>query len=86
MYLPILDDQDKRVLQVIRSRGVVAGWQVMSEAAVTADQLAKSAGTLLKSSLISASGNYSSIKEIGTAYFNLQPSNAQLVELVLNAP
>jgi hypothetical protein len=85
-YIPILDDPGKRVLRVIRSRGVVPGWQVMSEAQVSADQLLQSAHQLMSFDLISAEGNLSNPSEIGKAYFNILPSNVKLAELVLNVP
>lgn len=85
-YIPRLDDPGKRVLRVIRSRGVVPGWQVMSEAQVSPDQLLQTAQQLMSLDLISAEGNLSNPSEIGSTYFNILPSNVKLTELVLNAP
>jgi len=84
-YTPQLDDASKRVLRVIQSLGVAPGWQVMKEAPVTAAELATAAQTLMGSGLIKASGNLSNPAEIGKVYFNIQPSNAGLVDFVLNA-
>jgi hypothetical protein len=84
-YTPQLDDASKRVLRVIQSLGVAPGWQVMKEAPVTAEELTKAAQALIGSGLIKASGNLSSSAEIGKTYFNIQPSNAGLVDFVLNA-
>jgi hypothetical protein len=57
----------------------------MKEAPVTAEELAKAAQALIGSGLIKASANLSNPAEIGRVYFNIQPSNAGLVDLVLNA-
>ncbi len=85
MFIPKLDDPSKRVLRVIRNRGVVPGWQILSEAGVTADELLKSADTLIGLKLISAQGTSSNSSEIGSTYFNILPSNDYLAEVVLNA-
>ncbi len=84
-YAPQLDDASKRVLRVIQSLGVAPGWQIMKEAPVTAEELAKAAQTLIGSGLIKASGNLSNPIEIDKAYFNIQPSSVGLVDYVLNA-
>ena len=57
----------------------------MKEAPVSAEELSKAAQVLISSGLIKASGNFSNSAEIGKAYFNIQPSNAGLVEYVLNS-
>jgi hypothetical protein len=85
MYIPKLDDPSKRVLRVIRNRGVAPGWQVLSEAGVTADELRQSADMLIGLKLISTQGNISNSSEIGSAYFNILPSSVDLAEVVLNA-
>ena len=85
MYLPQLDGCGKRVLRVIHSHGVVPGWQVMSEAGISAEDLVKYAGQLMDYGLIKASGSISP-PEVEKAFFNIQPSNSQLAEIVLNAP
>jgi len=84
-YTPQIDDASKRVLRVIQSLGVVPGWQLMKEAPVSAEELSKAAQVLISSGLIKASGNFSNSAEIGKAYFNIQPSNAGVVEYVLNS-
>lgn len=84
-YALQLDDTTKRVLRVIQSVGVAPGWQVMTEAPVTAEELAKAAQVLISSGLIKASGNPSDTTEIRKIYFNIQPSNAGLVDSILNA-
>ncbi|MFI5118433.1 MAG: hypothetical protein ACHP8B_17230 [Terriglobales bacterium] len=80
-----MDDTGKRVLRVIRERGVAPGWQVMSEAAVSADDLIKAAGTLIDMGLIKTSGGALNLKEIEQAYFNILPSNARLAEMILSS-
>jgi hypothetical protein len=80
-----LDDTSKRVLRAIRERGVAPGWQVMSEASVTADDLVKAASTLVDMGLIKTSGGALNSKEIEQAYFNILPSNARLTEMILSA-
>jgi hypothetical protein len=84
MYMPQLDEPSRRVLQAIRRLGVAPGWQLMKEAPVTATELVEAVQKLMASSLIKASGNFSNPEEIGNAYFNIQPSNAGLVDYVLN--
>jgi hypothetical protein len=84
-YAPQFDDAGKKVLRVIQSRGVAPGWQIMKEAPVTAEELAKAAQALIGSGLIKASGNISNPAEIDKAYFNIQPSSIELVQYVLNA-
>jgi hypothetical protein len=84
-YIPTLDDPGKRVLRVIQNSGVAAGWQVMSEASLTPEQLSLSAAKLMDMGLISANGNVSNAKEIGQVYFNIQPSASKIADLVLNA-
>ena len=82
MYRPNLDDTSRRVLRVIRERGVAPGWQVMSEAPVNTDELITAATTLIDMGLIKASGGLNQ-KEIEQVYFNILPSNARLAELIL---
>ena len=84
-YMPQLDDSSKRVLRVVQNLGVAPGWQVMKEASVSAEELSRAAQALIGSGLIKGSGNFSNSAEIGKAYFNIQPSNAGLVDYVLNA-
>ena len=84
-YRPQLNDASKRVLRVIQNVGVAPGWQVMKEAPVTAEELVQAAQALVGSGLIKASGSFSNTAEIGKVYFNVQPSNAGLVDFVLNA-
>jgi hypothetical protein len=86
VYIPAIDASTKRVLRVIRTRGVVPGFQVISEAAVNPDELSRSANELVKMGLISAKGNISNASEIADAYFVVLPSNADFADLVLNAP
>jgi hypothetical protein len=84
-YLPTLDDPSKRILQLIRERGVVSGWQVLSETGVSDQQLFDAANMLVKFSLISAKGNIYRPDEIGKAYFSLVPSNSTLADQVLRS-
>jgi hypothetical protein len=83
-FTPTLDDTGKRVLRAIREHGVAPGWQVMSEASVTADDLFKAASILIDMGLIKTSGALNP-KEIEQAYFNILPSNARLTEMILSA-
>jgi hypothetical protein len=85
MYIPTIDEQGKSVLRVIQRTGVAPGWQLMSEASVTADQLAKATGQLISMGLISANTNNASPSDIAQVYFNIQPSNYQFAEMVLNS-
>ena len=85
VFFPQLDGCGKRVLRIIHSHGVVPGWQVMSEAGISRDDLFKYAGQLMDYGLIKASGNISP-NEVEKTFFNIQPSNSQLAEIVLNAP
>lgn len=80
-----LDDTGKRVLRAIRERGVAPGWQLMSEASVSADDLVKAASTLIDMGLIKTSGGALNSNEIEKAYFNFLPSNARLSEMILSA-
>jgi hypothetical protein len=84
VYRPTLDDPSKRVLRVLRDRGVAPGWQLMSEASVTGEELINATRTLLDMDLIKASGGCSNPKEIEQAYFNILPSNARLAEAILS--
>ena len=84
VYRPDLDDISKRVLRVIREHGVAPGWQVMSEASVTNQELVNSANTLINMGLIKASGGGLNIKEVESAYFNILPSNAKLSEFLVS--
>jgi hypothetical protein len=83
-YLPTLDEPSRRVLRVMQRSGVAAGWQLMSEASVTPDELSLTAGKLLDMGLISANGNVANSKDIGQVYFNIQPSASQFADMVLN--
>lgn len=85
MYKPTIDDTGKRVLRVIREHGVVPGWQVMSEASVTSEDLLKAVSTLIDMGLIKASGGAANLKEIDQAYFNILPSNVRLTEMILSS-
>ena len=84
-YRPTVDDNARRVLQVIRERGVAPGWQVMSEASVSDADLVNAVGTLMKLGLIKASGGASNPKEVCQAYFNILPSQASLAEMILSS-
>jgi hypothetical protein len=84
MYRPTLEDKEKRVLRVIRQRGVAPGWQVMSEASVNAQELSDAASKLMDIGLIRSSSG-SNPKEIEQAYFNILPSNSQLAEAILSS-
>lgn len=84
MFLPKLSNDDKRVLGMIRAHGVCAGWQLAAEASLSPAQLSAVALELLNAGLISASGSLAP-QEIEKTYFNVQPSNAQLLDYVLNA-
>jgi hypothetical protein len=85
VYRPTLDEPSKRVLRVIRERGVAPGWQVMSEASVSGDDLIKAASTLIDMGLIKTSGGALNPKEIEQAYFNILPSNSRLTEMILSS-
>ncbi len=82
MYVQ-LDDASKRILHAIKRLGVAPGWQVIQEASVTPQELVPAAQKLISSGLINASGNFSNPDEIAKAYFNIQPSSAELVDYVL---
>ncbi len=84
MYIPTLDDPGKRLLRVLQRSGVAPGWQIMSEASMNADELAKAAPSLVSMGIISVQGNLSA-SSIGSAYFNLQPSGSRMAELMVNA-
>lgn len=84
VYIPQIDGTTKRVLGVIRARGVVPGWQVMSEAGVDTDELSRAANNLISIGLISAKG-VTSGPEITSTYFNVLPSNVDFADLVFNA-
>ena len=85
VYIPQIDETTKRVLGVIRARGVVSGWQAMSEASVNPDQLSDAANKLISIGLISAKG-VTSPSEISNTYFNVLPSSVDFADLVFNAP
>jgi predicted transcriptional regulator len=84
-YLPQLTDPSKRVLQLIRERGVVSGWQILSETGVTDQQLLDAANQLVKFSLVLAKGNIYKADEIGKAYFSLVPSSSKMADQVLKS-
>ena len=84
VYRPDLDDNSKKVLRVIREHGVAPGWQVMSEASVTHEQLVNSANTLINMGLIKTSGGGLNVKEIESAYFNILPSSSKLSEYLVS--
>jgi hypothetical protein len=84
-YIPVVDEDGKRILRVLQSAGVAPGWQLMSEASVTPDVLAQSTAKLIDMGLISANSTSSNPKDIGQVYFNIQPSNRQIAEIVLNS-
>ena len=85
VYMPQLDDASKRVLRAIQRLGVAPGWQVMKEAPVSDQDLVAAAQVLISSGLVKASGNVSNPAAIAKTYFNIQPSNAGLVEYVLSS-
>jgi hypothetical protein len=84
VYFPPLDEPGKRVLRTLQRAGVAAGWQLMSGASVTEEELKSSANALESLNLISVKGTTTG-PEIGSSYFNIQPSNAALAEMVLNS-
>lgn len=84
-YMPTIDEPGKRLLRVIQRSGVAAGWQLMSEASMTADQLSTTATSLISMGLISANANTLNPNEIGQVYFNIQPTGIQYADMVLNA-
>jgi hypothetical protein len=83
-YIPTLDEPGKRVLRVLQHAGVAAGWQLLSEASITPEELSQTAGKLLDMGLISANGSIANPKDIGQVYFNIQPSASQFADMVLN--
>jgi hypothetical protein len=85
MYIPQLDQERKRILQLIKEHGVCSGRQLLSEAQIKPEELVKVVGDLVKYDLVSASGGIYNPKEIEQAYFNIRPSNASLTELVLRS-
>jgi hypothetical protein len=85
MYVPTLDDAEKRVLRTIQSAGVAPGWRLMSEASVTAEELTKAAGDLVGLRLIAVTGNISNPREIGQSFFTILPSSSDYLQFVLNA-
>jgi hypothetical protein len=84
-YIPVVDEAGKRILRVLQRSGVAPGWQLMSEASVTPDVLAQETAKLIDMGLISANNSSSNPKDIGQVYFNIQPSNSRLAEIVLNS-
>jgi DNA-binding Lrp family transcriptional regulator len=83
--MPQLDDLDKRVLRSIQAAGVVPGWQLISEASVSPDELVKSAGNLLDQGLISVTGSINNPSEITKCFFSIQPSSSRYTEFVLTS-
>ncbi len=84
-YIPVVDEDGKRILRVLQSAGVAPGWQLMLEASVTPDVLAQSTAKLIDMGLISANSTSSNPKDIGQVYCSIQPSNSQIAEIVLNS-
>jgi hypothetical protein len=84
-YIPTVDEPSKSILRLIRDRGVVSGWQILSETGVSGEKLLDAANVFVKFSLISAKGNIYRPDEIGKAYFSLVPSSSSLVDHVLNS-
>jgi hypothetical protein len=85
MNVPTLDEAEKRVLRTIQSVGVTPGWRLMSEAALSAEELSKAAGDLVGRKLITVTGNISNPKEIGNSFFAILPSSSDYLQFVLNA-
>ena len=83
MNIPKLNDQDKRVLQVIKDRGVVCGKELAAEANLTPTALLPITQKLISSDLVAASGNIYSPDEFCNVYFNIRPSNLSLAEFAL---
>jgi hypothetical protein len=84
-YMPTIDDEGKRVLRVMQRAGVAAGWQLMSEASMTAEQLSATTTKLMDMGMISARSSSSNPNEIGDVYFVIQPAGNQYADMVLNA-
>jgi DNA-binding Lrp family transcriptional regulator len=85
MNIPQLDATGRRVLQVIRDRGVVTGRELAAEAGLTPEVLLPIVQKLISSDLVSASGNIYDTNQVGDAYFNIRPSNLPLAEFVLRS-
>lgn len=83
MNIPQLDAKDKRVLQVIKDRGVVTGKELAAEANLTPVDLLPIVQKLISSDLVAASGNIYSPEQVCNAYFNIRPSNLSLAEFAL---
>ena len=85
MYIPQLEPESKRILQLIKEHGVCTGRQLAAEAGMEPVKLVEVIRELVNYDLISASGGIYSANEIGHAYFNIRPSNSSLAELVLRS-
>jgi hypothetical protein len=86
MHIPQISAEGKRVLQIIKERGVCNGRQLVAETELSGDQLVAAVKDLVNSELVSASGSTHNKKDIEHAYFNIRPSNASLAEFVLRNP
>jgi len=83
--MPTIDEPETRLLRVIQRSGVAAGWQLMSEASLTAAQLSAAANSLIDKGLISANAPTFDPAQIDKVYFNIQPIGIQYASMVLNA-
>lgn len=84
-YMPTIDEPQTRLLRVIQRSGVAAGWQLMSEANLTAAELSTAASSLIDKGLISANAPTFDPSQIEKVYFNIQPTGIQYASMVLNA-
>ncbi len=85
MNIPQLDANGKRVLQVIKDRGVVTGKELAAEANLTPEVLLPIVQKLISSDLVAVSGNIYGPEQVCDAYFNIRPSNSSLAEFVLRS-
>jgi DNA-binding Lrp family transcriptional regulator len=85
MNIPKLDQDGKRVLQVIKDRGVVTGREIAGIVSLTPETLIPIVQTLVSSDLVTASGNIYDPEGFSCAYFNIRPSNVSLAEFVLRS-
>jgi hypothetical protein len=83
MNIPQLDANGKRVLQLIKERGVATGSELAAAANLTPEVLLPIVQQLISSELVTASGNIYGPDQVCDAYFNIRPSNMPLAELVL---
>jgi len=85
MNIPKLDQDGKRVLQVIKDRGVATGREIAAAVNLDPAKLSSIVQSLVSSDLVTASGNIYGPEGVYEAYFNIRPSNLSLAEFVLRS-